>query len=121
MRVLFVDDELFIRRLVKRSMRRDGHEATLAVDGQDAHQKFTADPSAFDCVFTDIGMPNMDGLALLEQIQDAGHRHPCVLMTGDQDFRQRMRSDLQVFDVLLKPFLMADMRNVMQRIAEHLG
>ncbi|MBP3954854.1 response regulator [Gemmata sp. G18] len=79
--ILVVDDmvvdRLFIRRLVE---KHDGWRVVLAADGVEALAAIAR--SAPAAVLTDLQMPNMDGLALVEQVRQRFPRVPVVLMTG---------------------------------------
>ncbi len=66
-RVLVVDDSLTVRELERKLLDRGGYEVEVAVDGADGWNAVRA--SAFDLVVTDIDMPRMDGIELLELIR----------------------------------------------------
>ena len=65
--ILLVEDEQVLRESIAQLLTEEGYEVVEAVDGQDAYEKGV--DRAFDLVLTDIHMPRMDGLALLERLQ----------------------------------------------------
>lgn len=78
--VLIVDDEQFIRQILCRIVSREGYAVGEASDGEDALKKMEQDK--YDIVISDIRMPQMDGMELMEQIHK---RHPgtaVVLITA---------------------------------------
>ena len=66
-RILVVDDEEYIRSLLRRALSMAGHEVTEAIDGNDALAQFReARP---DLVFTDLMMPGLGGLELIDLLR----------------------------------------------------
>ncbi len=65
--ILFVDDSLSIRTLVKMILEEAGYQVILAEDGQDALSYF--DDRTIDLVITDLHMPRMNGLELIREIR----------------------------------------------------
>lgn len=81
-RVLLVDDDAAALGLAANALRADGHAVTTAADGLEALERFRATPAAFDLVITDVQMPGLDGIALVETVlaERAGTR--AVLMSA---------------------------------------
>lgn len=80
MNILIIDDERSIRNTMKDILEFEGHSCVLAEDGPkgiDAVSK-----SAFDIVFCDIKMPEMDGIEVLEKIQELAPEVPVVMISG---------------------------------------
>ena len=78
-RILSVDDSASIRQMVGFTLRNAGYEVAEAVDGQDGLAK--AEGSRFDLVITDLNMPNMDGLQLIEALRkQPGYTFVPILM-----------------------------------------
>lgn len=67
LRILVVDDEPLLRKVVMRVMRRKGHECTEASDGKEALERFKTEH--FDLVVSDFHMPEMDGLELIKGLK----------------------------------------------------
>src|SRR5262249_49438110 len=84
-RVLVVDDDPVVRRVLCSMLRTAGYDAVPAADGQEAWDTLSQD--AFDIVVTDRSMPGMGGIALLRAIrQSPAHATlPVVMLTGSLD------------------------------------
>lgn len=80
--VLVVDDESEVREMVALALERSGMTVLQCVDGAEALTTFEADPSLWDVVVTDHGMPNMRGDELIRRIKAIAPEVPCVLCTG---------------------------------------
>ncbi len=81
--ILNVDDSASIRQLVSFTLQKEGYQTIEAVDGQDALAKLKA--RAVDMVITDLNMPNMDGIELIEALRsDAAFKFmPIVMLTTE--------------------------------------
>jgi len=101
--VLVVDDDPAARELVCRALSRLGYSCMSASDGREALE-FAAD-HLFDLVITDLDMPRMGGLALIERLRLDGPEIPVVIMTAYADVDSAQRAlRLRVSDYLVKPF-----------------
>ena len=76
-RVLVVDDEASVREVLTDSLRAEGCEVVAAENGQAALEIYDAHQGEFDAVFTDIGMPDMNGWELANAIRRAVMRFRC--------------------------------------------
>jgi CheY-like chemotaxis protein len=116
MDVLIVDDEPMMRALLRKVIARDlGCAVTEAADGLEALNALTE--KAFTFVVTDLHMPLMDGIELLDAIRQSPERGatPVVLMTTDRDQRVVQKAiALGVSDYLIKPL---DPRRVSARLS----
>ena len=81
--ILIVDDEPGIVSLVGEALRRDGHRVRCASDGRAALEQLALDD--IDLVITDLRMPGMDGMSLLDQLRGVEARlaDTALIMTGD--------------------------------------
>jgi CheY-like chemotaxis protein len=96
-RILIVDDEAAVRALLGDLVCGQGHCADLAANGPEALRMF--DPDAHDVVLTDLLMPGMTGLELIEAILRRRADTPIIMITGaDVDFSSDTR-----FTLLRKP------------------
>ena len=82
-KILVVDDEEIIVRLLSMSLRSDGYETVTAGNGQQALEVFKAESP--DIVVTDIKMPVMDGLELLKKIKEIDGDKEVIIVTGHGD------------------------------------
>ena len=80
-RVLIVDDEEHIRRMIRMTLETAGYQVGEAADGSKALEVLRAD-SKWDVVLLDQKMPGMDGLQVLQQIKDRGLESSVVMITA---------------------------------------
>jgi PAS domain S-box-containing protein len=79
-RILVVDDEPEVAAVVKDVLATAGHDVDTAISGSDALHMLEV--SAYDLVFTDLGMPDMSGWEVAEKINDVRPGLPVALVTG---------------------------------------
>lgn len=102
-RVLVVDDEVEIRTMLVRRLQRAGYTVDEAGDGEEALA--LVDKNLPDVVVTDMSMPRLDGLGLLQALRTKDPELPVIVLTGHGSFDnaiQAMREGT-LFDYLLKP------------------
>ena len=103
MNILVADDEIAIRELVGEILEGEGHEVTLAEDGEDALEKFKR--TWHEIVFSDIRMPKMNGIKLLEAIKEINANTQFVVMTSHASIDNSIDALKKgAFDYILKPF-----------------
>ncbi len=103
-RILVADDEEKNRRLLRDILEAQGHQVTLAEDGQEALDKAVADPP--DVVLLDVMMPKMDGNEVCHQLrQDSRTAHlPILMVTALHDRADRLKGiQAGANDFLTKP------------------
>lgn len=102
-RILFVDDDRLIRTAYDRQLRAR-FDVVTAETGEEALAVLKAGPP-FIAVMSDLQMPGMDGLALLDQVRSSYPETKRVLFSGKADLRTLTQAvnELGVFRVLLKP------------------
>ncbi len=101
-RILIADDEALMRDMAGESLRRRGHEVTLARNATEALEKFD---DAFQLVLSDYKMPGMTGLDFLKKIRERKSDVPFVIMTAHGTVQvavEAMRHS--AWDFLEKPF-----------------
>lgn len=102
-KILVVEDDKDLNRIIVRSLRDRGYDVTSAEDGTGALEKM--ENTRFDLVLTDIMMPKMDGFLLAESIRVADKEIPIVFMTAKDDKASKMLGySLGVDDYVVKPF-----------------
>jgi two-component system, OmpR family, KDP operon response regulator KdpE len=106
-RILAVDDEAAIRKVVRDALEKAGHEVETAVDGEEAIALFES--GDFDLVVTDLNMPKLDGLELVRRIR-AKSRVPVLVLTVRQEEREKVHLlDAGADDYVTKPFGVAEL------------
>src|SRR6266540_2027405 len=105
-RILVIDDQEPIRRVVRRALEQDGHEVFDATDGEVGME--ILESQSFHIVITDIFMPGQDGIVTLRQIRK---RFPAVkvivISGGDSSGMLDLRQDAELLGAvksLRKPF-----------------
>ena len=78
--ILIVDDDALFREALTRYLDASGHDVTSVRDPQSAVQKL--EEGAFELVLTDLKMPGMDGIALIERIQQVDPDILSIVITG---------------------------------------
>lgn len=109
-RILVVDDEPTVRELVRAVLDRDGHETVGAGSGLEALSLLERE--TFDVVVTDVTMPGLDGLELLERIRRSHQDLPVLIVTGGVDGQRPL---VGATEVLYKPFTHAELRDAVAR------
>src|SRR5690554_1181380 len=115
--IFVVDDDRRMRDLVAKVLTREGYSVRALPRAQDALQALTETPA--DLVITDIRMPEMDGMTLLQEIRRTSPTTSVVLMTafGSIDSAvQAMKAG--AYDYLAKPFKMDEIIVVVRRAME---
>jgi two-component system KDP operon response regulator KdpE len=116
-RILVVDDEAQIARVLRRSLAARGYEVQVAGEGEEALEIFNA--WAPDLVITDLSMPNMGGLELCRRIR-ATSQAPIIVLSVKGEERSKVEAlDAGADDYVTKPFgideLLARVRATLRR------
>ena len=105
-RILVIDDQEPIRRVVRRALEQDGHEVLDASDGEIGME--ILESQSFDVVITDIFMPGQDGIVTLREIRKRFPTVKVIVMSGgDSTGTLDMRQDAEFLGAmksLQKPF-----------------
>lgn len=119
-RVLIVEDEPPIQRRTKRMIEHideEFHVAAIAGDGEEALEKMRAEH--FDVLFTDIRMPVMDGMKLMNQVRRLYPDCAIVVLSGYQDFEYVSTAiRAQAVDYLLKPIAEETLERLLFKLKE---
>src|SRR5210317_2130635 len=101
--ILVVDDELSMREFLKILLEKEGHRVTTASDASSVLDLMQNED--FDLVLSDIRMPGMGGLSLLEKIKEINNSIPVIMITAyasPENAVVAMKSG--AFDYITKPF-----------------
>ncbi len=123
-KILVVDDETDVEPLVLQRMRREIRKGTyefqFALNGVEALEKLNEDDT-FDIVLSDINMPEMDGLTLLQQIPSVNPNIRSVIVSAYGDMKNiRTAMNRGAFDFVTKPIDFEDLRITIDRTVQHL-
>lgn len=122
MRLLVVEDDKDINRQIVSALETAGYAVDRAYDGEQGH--FLGDTEPYDAVVLDIGLPKMDGVAVLEAWRKASRNMPVLILTARDRWSDKVKGfDAGADDYLAKPFhmeeLLARLRALVRRAAGH--
>lgn len=117
--ILLVEDEVGLRRVAERALRRQGYRVTTAADGQEALQLFHAHEHEIDLIVTDVIMPRLSGLALCRQLRSEGKTVRFLFTTG-YAAHEISRNDLPEGELVLlqKPWSLAELSSKVREVLD---
>ena len=108
MRVLLVEDEIRMARLLKRGLEEEGHAVDIAQDGPEGLWLATENP--YGAVVLDVMLPGYDGFELCRRLRKAGKWMPVLMLTARDSVGDRVRGlDAGADDYLVKPFSLLEL------------
>lgn len=118
MKLLIIDDEKSIRNTLKEILEFEGHEVDVAADGVEGLEKATSDN--YDVIFSDIKMPNMDGMELLEKLAETNIDSSVIMISGHGSIDSAVECIKKgAFDFIQKPLdlnrILITLRNATDR------
>lgn len=114
-KILVVDDQFGVRRLLFETFREDQHEVEMAANGAEALQLLIAfEP---DLILMDMKMPGMNGIETLGQIRALNRRVGVIMMTAYGDSQNmEQANDLGILYYMGKPFDLFELRERVREI-----
>ncbi len=117
-RVLVADDEPHIRGLLRRVLTAEGYEVIEAADGREALELFESESP--EVILSDLLMPRMNGLELLDAVKERDDTVAFVLLTGAGTTENAIKAlRRQAEDYLLKPFNLEEVTLAVDRALAH--
>ena len=118
MRVLIVEDEPNLGRQLRSTLEGAGYAVDLATDGEDGH--YLGSTESYDAVILDLGLPEIDGLTVLDRWRREGRKMPVLVLTARDSWSDKVAGlDAGADDYLAKPFqteeLIARLRALIRR------
>jgi two-component system, OmpR family, response regulator len=122
MRVLVVEDDRELARQLRDALAEAGYVVDLAHDGEDGH--FLGDTEPYDAVVLDLGLPELDGISVLERWRRDGRMMPVLILTARDRWHEKVAGfDAGADDYVAKPFhmeeVLARLRALVRRAAGH--
>ena len=115
--ILFVDDEESILSVSAEYFQRKGYQTLTARTGPEALKILAGE--TIDCCFTDINMPDMNGIELAERIRTHDNTMPVIVMTGYPSLENAIQTIKNgVVDFLIKPVNLKQMELCVQRVMQ---
>ena len=120
-RILVVDDEGNVQRLLQYTLKQAGYTVSIAADGQEGLRLWKEEVP--DLILLDVTLPKLDGYGVAERIraEEGGREHvPIIMLTAEKEVEQKVRGlRAGADDYLVKPFhqaeLLARMRSLLAR------
>ena len=116
MRVLVVEDETRMSRLLKRGLEEEGHAVDLAADGPEG--LWLATENSYAAIVLDVMLPGFDGFELCHRLRAAGVWVPVLMLTARDGVDDRVRGlDAGADDYLVKPFSLLELAARLRALA----
>jgi nitrogen regulation protein NR(I) len=116
-KVLLVEDDPGIRDTLQRVLAGEGHEVVVEKRGDDGLTR--ASQSAFNVVITDLRLPGISGLELVQQLHEVHPRLPIILITAYGTTKTAIEATkLGAYDYVLKPFDIPEMLALVAKAAD---
>ncbi|MBC8108776.1 MAG: sigma-54-dependent Fis family transcriptional regulator [Anaerolineae bacterium] len=117
-KILIVDDQDMMRDSLAATLAREGHEIIAATDGPMAVSRLTQ--GRFDLLISDLKMPKMTGIELLQEARKLRPDMPVVLMTAFASVQTAVEAmKLGAYDYIQKPFDGEEIKHLVERTLEH--
>ncbi|MCC6334354.1 MAG: sigma-54-dependent Fis family transcriptional regulator [Myxococcales bacterium] len=115
-RILVVDDEANLRKVLAAMLRKDGYEVTVAENGEVALAEF--EKNGADVIISDLVMPKVGGMEILAKVRAARPDVPVIIITAHGTVDSAVEAiKLGAFDYITKPFEHAEIRSVVAKAA----
>ncbi len=116
MRVLVVEDEVRMSRVLKRGLEEEGHAVDLAGDGPEG--LWLATENEYAAIVLDVMLPGFDGFELCRKLRAAGVWAPVLMLTARDAVDDRVRGlDAGADDYLVKPFSLLELAARLRALA----
>ncbi|BCW89926.1 Transcriptional regulatory protein PhoP [Alphaproteobacteria bacterium SO-S41] len=122
MRLLVVEDDPDLNRLLVNALKEGGYVVDSAKDGEEGH--FLGETEPYDAVILDLGLPAMDGVTVLTKWRKGGKTMPVLILTARDRWSDKVAGfDAGADDYVTKPFyteeVLARIRALLRRAAGH--
>ena len=122
MRILVVEDDVNLNRQLTEALREAGYVVDQAFDGEEGH--YLGDGEPYDAIILDIGLPEMDGITVLERWRGDGRVMPVLILTARDRWSDKVSGiDAGADDYVAKPYhveeVLARIRALIRRAAGH--
>ena len=122
MRILIVEDDETLNRQLAEALTGAGYVVDRAFDGEEGH--FLGDTEPYDLIVLDIGLPQMDGISVLERWRRENRTMPVLILTARDRWSDKVAGiDAGADDYVTKPFhveeVLARVRALIRRAAGH--
>jgi CheY-like chemotaxis protein len=112
--VLWVDDDFIIAESARMMVASLGHKCTLVMSGKDALDHLNNNPC--DVVFTDIGMPEMNGWELADAIRNKFDEKIIIIAVTGWNIDDKIKKLQSINYLMQKPFTLVNLKNTFQEL-----
>jgi DNA-binding NtrC family response regulator len=117
-KILVADDEAILRDAIAEALRRAGHAVDAFDSGRPAMERFATE--SYDLVISDLKMPGMDGMAVLEEAKRLAADVPVVIITAHGTVESAVGAMKKgAYDYIIKPFKLDELELLVDRALEH--
>jgi|YNPNPStandDraft_1061719.scaffolds.fasta_scaffold12751_4 DNA-binding NtrC family response regulator len=117
LRIMVVDDEPIVGKRLKPALEKGGYIVEVYDDGAKALARL--EEASFDIVVTDVRMEEVDGIRVLEQVQDRSKHTKVIIITGYATVEVAREALAKgAFDFIAKPFKPNDLRVIIEKAIE---
>jgi two-component system phosphate regulon sensor histidine kinase PhoR len=118
--ILVVDDEVTVCKSIRKALSCETYDIDIAMSGEEALEM--EEKKRYDVMIVDLMMPGLSGLDLLKSLKTRRPAAQVIMVTGYPTMKNTLQAmQIGAFDFLPKPFLPADIRNVVARALAALG
>jgi pilus assembly protein CpaE len=122
-KILVVDDDPNVQRLLQYTLKQEGYEVLIAADGAEGYRLWSAESP--DLILLDVGVPKLDGYQVASKVradEPANSHVPIIMLTAEREVEQKVRGlRAGADDYLIKPFhpaeLLARIKSLLARFA----
>ena len=114
MKILVIDDEEIIRKLLLDVLKDDGHEVLSVSSGKETYEEF--EKISFDLIFTDVYLQEINGVEILRKLKNLKKNLFVVLMESFPDLLAEEAKENGALTCISKPFNLMEIRKVIQKI-----
>lgn len=108
MRLLLIEDDAILRLAVARQLQAQGYRVDLASDGEEG--LFLATEYPVDLIIVDLGLPKLNGLAIVQKLRTLGRTLPILILTARAGWQDKVKGlETGADDYLVKPFEFAEL------------
>ena len=117
MRVLIVEDEPNLGRQLRSTLEGAGYADDLATNGEDGH--YLGSTESYDAVILDLGLPEIDGLTVLDRWRKEGRKMPVLVLTARDSWSDKVAGlDAGADDYLAKPIDLGVLERMLEKWIE---
>jgi CheY-like chemotaxis protein len=115
--ILLADDDAAARDLVERALASEGHRVVATADGAEALERLQNAPGQFDLLISDVQMPGLDGIELIETAVTLAPKLRVIVMSGFSDELDRTAHlKSKIAHVIAKPFTLEEVRSAVKGV-----